>query len=756
MDEIDSLLRDLADDPTEYERQGGLVMFRRQGRDCELMISQRPGVGPVLSGAIGDQPVEEMPAARFVQEGVLQLHRLSAQIVRTIDRIQKDRPAPYVDGPSELEEGGRTSKWPTTAAQLKTFLAEQELGTTRVLQVMAGAGQGKTFLLETLSRDSASGYVPDAYPQPILLTVDLLGRYVGTIDDAIAGALNNTYRFPGLSQRDIALAIRKRWLNLALDGFDELVARVGARDAFLRVTELLEQLDSAGTLILSARTSFFELYQITAAIRSYLQPKRGSYSTAILRLNPWGEREGRAVFSGIGSGDPDGDLAALLEAFGADHEVVLQPFFITRLARAWLTGERFASAGANPDPHFRSAYIIRELIEREATTKWTDLAREKPLLTAQEHAVLLEGVAEETWRTGAFKLSAEELRIAGQMALSSLNLPPTVLKEVEERTPTHAAFVARDSVYSFLHDRFLHYYLGLRIGTLLKVEDDDALRALLSARELPPEVCEWAAWKVRGGEHGPGQEAISRLEAAAQGAAMPEVAQENAGRIAADLLDGGAVAVSIAGVSFHGDVLRAKVLTSVRFADCRWWQVDLRDAVFQDCQFADCSFDQVVLGPNTRFDGSLFRDCRIRGLDLEEKREVFAPAEIQVILEGRGAEVKVPRVEPPPPSRSIAPEVVEGLSRLVKLSVRSCDFARQDVEGFLPKAAVVLREGEQRGVLREWKRATSGPHKDFLRFAVDRQLFLRGQAERTGDKRIDEFWDEIERRFPGKSSSSTD
>src|SRR5207244_1754248 len=115
--------------------------------------------------------------------------------------------------------GKAVQVWPDSAEGLRQHLNEKEAGTTRFVQLMAPAGQGKTVLLEQIALENARTYQPDEYPVPLLLPVDLLGRYVGTIDDAIAGSLNNTYTFPSLTQRDVVECIRHGWLILALDGF---------------------------------------------------------------------------------------------------------------------------------------------------------------------------------------------------------------------------------------------------------------------------------------------------------------------------------------------------------------------------------------------------------------------------------------------------------------------------------------------------------------------------------------------------------
>lgn len=745
--ELDSLLQDLADDPSEYMREGGQVLLTRQGKEYAFALQEAPGVGIVAHDATtGGEP---MPLLRYVQQVLLDLPRLASQIVRTIDRATANRPTSYIESSAEVTMRDTTAEWHQTLTEFRAFLGQQELGTTRLVQLMAGAGQGKTVLLEQLSRDTAAAYQPDPYPAPFLLTVDLLGRYVGTVDDAIAGSLNNTYMFPGLTQRDVALCVRNRWLVLALDGFDELVARVGARDAFLRITELLDQLKNSGTVILSARESFFQLYQISAAVRSYLQPRHGSYSTAAVRLLPWTKRQGINVFMTLGSPDPERDLQELLRAFGEDTEIVLQPFFLTRLASLWVRGERFEDAATKTDHRWRTQYIIETFIDRESRTKWTDRDR-RPLLPPEGHTTLLAGIAEEMWRSGAFRLSEEELRIAAQLALASSDLPPLLLEAVSERVATHAALMAKDRGYTFLHDRFFHYYLAIRLSDALAANNAASIRAILGSRELSPDILSWADWIFSTSEQKRSTALLNAL-ALSRGLTGDKVLEGNLAELIGMLLADEDTPHTVRGLSFTGEALRGRRYSGQAFVECQFWQLDLTDTVANRCTFARCEFGDVLVNHNTRFDESIFEDCTIRSLELPGDRLYFDPSAIRREIELLGGRMRsqADSLAQEAFATRVREDIAEGIAKLVRKTQQSFDLSTEEIDEILPESKHVLRIGADSGVLREVPKNTSGPHKKFFRFTVDRQMLLRGQAERTGDARIDPFWDSLANKYPG-------
>lgn len=744
--EHDDLLRDLADDPSEYLREGPEVLMTRQGRQYAFSLHEQPGVGIVVQDPEAQGGQELIPLLRYIQHRLLDLPRLAAQIVRAIDRASAARPTRYIEGSSEVTIGDSISNWRETSSSFLEFLSEQALGTTRLVQLMAGAGQGKTVLLEHLSKETASAYQPDPYPAPFLLTVDLLGRYVGTVDDAIAGSLNNTYMFPGLTQRDVALCVRRRWLILALDGFDELVARVGSRDAFLRITELLDQLKSAGTVILSARESFFQLYQISAAIRSYLQPRLGSYTTAAVRLLPWTEEQGRNVFTSLGSTSPETDLQNLLDAFGHDESIVLQPFFLTRLASLWMRGERFSEASSVTDPRWRTQYIIETFIERESKTKWINRDGQ-PLLSREGHTTLLAGIAEEMWRSGAYRLSDEELRIATQMTLAGSELPALILEAISERVPTHAALMAKDRGYTFLHDRFFHYYLATRLSESLAANNEVSTRAILGTRDLSPDILSWAEWIFsRDAER---RNSALQYTLALSNEPTDKVLEGNIAQLLGLLLGGEETPYTVQGLAFSGETLRERRYIGQTFDRCEFWQLDFRDTVAENCVFSGCQFGEVLVNEGTRLQGSVLSDCTIRSLELTGDRLYYDPTSIIRELEQLGARVEASRAVEAQAAFAarIVPEVSDAIAKIIRKTQQTYDVSSSDIEEVFHDPRGLIRIGIDRGVLREIEKSASGPRKQFYRFTVDREMLLRGQAEITGDSRIDNFWEALAQKY---------
>lgn len=746
MNDVEDTLREIADDADDFEKAGGSVSMRRRGQQFTFELRTVPTIGVCALFPDGRQE----PIETFIQKDLLQLPYLANQICRTLERAAEKRPAPYIDGPSETyTPGGTPHRWDQTLAELTKTIVNPEFGTTHIVELMASAGQGKTVLLEQVATNSVLTYQPGPYPHPIVLPVDLLGRHVGNVDDAIAGSLNNTYASPGLTQADVILCLRHRWLVLALDGFDELVARVGVADAITHIKELVDDLRGSGTILLSARATFFELYEIANGIRRFLNPADGSYTTTVVRLLPWENKQGRELFSAMGSTAPEQELDRLLNIFEADQKIVFHPFFLTRLAVLWKKGDAFQHLPGRSEGLNRAKWVIDTFIEREHQDKWTGKDG-RPLLTAEQHAILLAGIAEEMWLTGAFRLNPEELRLAAQMGLADLRLHADVLQQVSERTPTHAALTGNGRQFSFFHDQFLHYALGYRLATYLIQDAFNNVAKLFSPRTLPPDAIEWLDWLFHQGQ-GDVMKVVTGLNTITSGGFQAAPLYENSSLVLARLLAGRLDGVELAEQRFFGDALSKRTYNKIVFTRCSFWEIDLTGTKMLGCRFESCEFGSMLIDESTDLTGSVFNRCKMRPIRAKDGRSSFTPKDVEDRLRDLGATVELAPEPPKKAHAAISQEVTDCIEYVVRLSERTCDVAVEDVEQrYSDLAADVMKKAQARSIVRRISRPAAGRPKTFFRFQVDRSEFLEGQGRLTGDLSIDQFWSDIATEYPSE------
>lgn len=748
MENWKTILSELAD-PGDYEVQGGLVLFGRLGRSHCLEIVQLPHAGVAVQTFDDQTYVDPIPISKFIQSQILDLGRFSKQISKALEARADHAVIPYIDVAARFTySNNRTLEWTdNTAVRFRDLLLKTEPDVTRIIQLMAPAGQGKTALLENLALTFARDYFPDNFPKPLLLPVDLLGRYVGNVEDAIAGSLNNLFRFP-LPQRDILQVMKRHWLILALDGFDELVARTSLREAFLRINELVDHLDGAGTIILSARETFFDLWQVTTAIRTYLQPKRGTYLMYSIELSQWQSTQAVRVFSHLGSPQPAADLEHLQEAFGRDSKILFNPFLLIRVAKLWMEGERFAKANQELDSLARMELVVGTFVHREATQKWKD-REENIILPLEAHYEMLASIAEEMWMSNAMYLDNEELGIAAEIGLLKRNLAKESTEAVKARIATHAVFTSFNKQFRFLHDQFFYFFLGHRIARLLLEDRSSEVRSVLEKSELSSIVAEWISFFI--GPKNSTRETVCKKLATLKQTPSGEYEPSNLALLLAQLLDRTATSekIELGHLHFTGSALLNRQLTNIRFDGCKFLNVDISNSAFLQCEFLRCDFASILVDHTTLFTGSNLVDCSISRFEFPEGGGIYSPSEIYAFLVGAGAIITSSSNSNDGPYRNAAKDALRCLELFVKRSGRGSDVVVEEIAEYVPRFATqVAKLAIECNIAKEVARSASGSRKMFLRFVVDKNNLLEALSAPSRDDRIENFWSHFEKRFP--------
>ena len=419
----------------------------------------------------------------------------------------------------------------------------------------------------------------------------------------------------------------------------------------------------------------------------------------------------------------------------------IHPFFLTRLASLWIRGERFESAVGQPDSLSRSRYVIETFLQRETYEKWKDRDG-NPVLSGDGHREMLGSVAEEMWRSGAFAFDKEELRIAAEIGQTDGGFARQTISDALNRVGTHAALQTTVRGFTFVHDRFLHYFLAYRIQKWLRAGQDSVIE-IFSARELPPSVVEWTCWSLNGDDAivMSISEFLNRLaQEYSEG-----VGSENIGCLVVQLLNGikPQSPLALVGHTIVGEALARIMLTGIEFRNCRFWSLDIDESTLTNCTFSKCQFGDVRIARNCAFEKIVFRECSFSSLKIEGQGSYFSPEDIAERLAILGAEVLQPAVGQEAKLVPIRADITDLVEITVKASERTCDVALEEFATGQKLINFVIRVGEEQGTLREIKKDVSGPKKRFVRFSVDRNKLLRGKSEVTGDLRIDGFWQEL-------------
>jgi len=722
-------IKNIADDNDSFIYEKGMLIFQRHGTEYELNVKEITGCGFCVK-----YNNEFINISVYIQQYLLELNNLSKQIIKYIENKTNFKKYKFIDAPIiSCNEKGEPTTNISSINYMTDLFRESIPDCTTIIQLMGVAGFGKTFMIEKLALKFAKEYMPDEKPLPIILPVDLLGRYVGTIDDAIAGTLNNTFLFPKLSQKDIVESIKNRWIILILDGFDELVARVGFRDAFTKINELLEQLGSSGTLLLSARETYFELYNVANGFKTYIQPRKSSYCVQNAKLSEWNDNNILDMLSNMNSLDPSSDYDKLKIIFN-NNIFLKHPFYLTKIAELFLNGEEFSDVKIN-DESSKIRFVVDAIIRREVDEKWIDKNGNK-LFNKEVHYHLLGGIASEMWATNSMLFDSEEIIYSSLIGVSFLNFTDEQNEIIKSKIPMHAVLEVKNKSYKFIHENFMNYFLSYKIAKMIDDFQYNNLRNVLSAKLLPNEVISIIIDNITLDNTG-----INKFSSSKEHKNFEEMYLINIGNIIIKLINKRKYQLntSIYNIIFSGNSLNNVIVSNIKFYNCKFIQSDFIDSTFKECEFKDCVWTNILINIKTSFENSLFENTIPSYIDNINGNGHYSPQSIKNYLHSMKCKVEIPVEEVD--IVQIKDKYVGLVDSIIKKSLKSCDFTLEEIEEEYGKQSKkICKALIDCNLLKYVKKDCGGRNKTFVRFSVDKSEILKCVNEESNFADINKFW----------------
>ena len=390
-------LRGFADRGTEprFEDAENMlrVVWQVRGQQREAVFSLMPGNRLRWTPESGS--ATDMPYYAFLaSESMAGFQPLASACIATIPS-QVD----FLASEAVLDDGLGTHATRLTPQALTDLIEEArrqaETASTQLFFLKGDAGAGKTTLLRETTVLQARRYLAGE-SEFLCLYVPAQGRELSNLRDAFAGELGDLRA--AFTQDAIASLAREGILVPVIDGFDELLGTAGYGGAFSSLQAFLAELDGFGTLIVSARSAF---YDIEFLRRSGSRGADGDMRIATAQIQPWSDQQlDEYLTRNREPDDADRTRAELAKLTAADRELLTRPFFASQ----------FDSFLANPDrasgdllEHLISAYIARE------AGKIVD-SNGDPVLTADGHCYLFELAVREMWESEVRQLSESDLK----------------------------------------------------------------------------------------------------------------------------------------------------------------------------------------------------------------------------------------------------------------------------------------------------------------------------------------------------------
>jgi len=631
-----------ADDESEVLFDtNGEVLFYKNGSE------QICKIGTNLEGnTIVSFQGEELSYNSFIAKHLAKLDLFARKLIE-----KRKKSDVFVDSPAKL----RTAEKEINGTALELLRGEcdnfLQFG-SKINFITADAGHGKSALLRQYQYLQAERYA-NRTSNYLFWHVDLQGRDLVRLGEAIMFDLGEL-RLPGLYYPSIINLIQKRFIILAIDGFDELAAEIGGHKAVSSLSSFVNEMAGQGTLIAASRRTFFDTHDYIK--RNSLLKNQVPYDINFneLKLKEWTKSEVVKYFDNHAYDNPEETYDAILaEVHDVHHPILTRPFLLAKLETA-IGGDvdqipLFFSRDGNGNENESVAYIVESFTEREVT-KWkgVDNSSGNPYLTFDQHIQLLAKIAKEMWESKKDFVTIEEIEIYTVWSLEEWKIVEDLKKIIVRIVGSHAFLVPlNDSKFNarkFDHEEFKNYFLARALAKIINDSilnnNYSELKKFLYIDQLPDSVAMYC-FNYIDELHRNVSKIIGIFRQIINEEWKPTYLQLNIGTLFPFLIDKIDFQEPVcfdSKVNYSSLVFENKSLKNITFENGTFINISLRETVLTNVHFKNCEFNEIKIELKSKilFDKVSFENCKINSILLLNDGEIyetaFSPSRINELL----------------------------------------------------------------------------------------------------------------------------
>ncbi|MEY2159315.1 MULTISPECIES: hypothetical protein [unclassified Rhodanobacter] len=641
------VLSSFADEPTDVDIRLGRVVAQLRDDIIDATISFDPQDNGRLIVHEDDQRYD---ARLWLVNRVAKLPQLADRILSNVPSEPSPN-SPFVVPSGDLSADISSAKIDDVPVadvveSMRASASNPVPGATTVLYITSDAGEGKTTVINRAALEQAKKFKLKEVSS-LIVPIPLSGRAFLTFDDAVIAALVNKLRF-NYWYYDAFLNLVKMGLIVpAFDGYEEMLVEGSKGEAVSALGNLVQTLDSAGTIFIAARKAFFEYLSFKTQARLLDAIGDRSASFARLELRRWDEGQFLEYGRLRGVADAKGIYDTVAARLSCEHPLLTRAVLVRRLfdvaSEASDRSDLLTLLGHNPSDYFHT--FVDAIVKREATEKW--LARVsgeimEPLLETVEHHMLLSQIALEMWQLSVNCLRYDVLDVVVEIFAESRKKSARVIRQIKERIRQHSllsADSAKGNSVCFDHEDFQNFYLGEGLGHLVARRVRSELSAFLSINVVPPATVEQAVqYLIRdGSDLALSLQCVQEINDFESSFSF---CKENCGMLGlrlAECLASPAQDVFLRNMFFSSGALAGRKLQRVTFEGCHFQSTTTQNASFEQVRFIECEFEQLEGASNGGFGGWTFENCKIDCLLLTpEDQQSFDPSVISALLERSG------------------------------------------------------------------------------------------------------------------------
>lgn len=637
IEDFKRVITSFADKPTDLQMDKGRLLTEIRGELIEASVILRDGNLFVVEKGVEDS------AYSWLRNRIAGLPQLAERI---IDYIPLE--TAFIDPCSELldelefDPNEQEKRIEYTTETLIDILNRKVPGTTSILYLTSDAGDGKSTLINTAAHLQAKRF-KEKKSDWLLLPIPLGGGPFLRMDDIVIASIINKLRFRYFYFDSFIELVRLGMVVPALDGFEEMFMQNSAGEALSATGNLVNKLNSGGSLLIAARKAYFD-YKSFSSQAKLFDTITASVSFARMSLQRWNKEQFVLYTSYQGVSNPDQIYDLVVNKLHNPHHPILtRPVLIKQLIGVFSDSTNvndLISQLESATSYFPA--FVNVIIEREANIKWIDTSGEpfKPILTVDQHYQLLSYLAEEMWLNSNDTLKDSILDLISELFADQNRLTIQTARQIKERIKQHALIIRSDPnspSYKFDHDEFREYFLGVAIADKIILKRTLESRELLKKLQLPTQTFEAIVARVKSSKKDiEGLKVI--LDEIIKGEGQTSFVRENVGGILIRLLNNVSTThLSISNYEFSSNSFFTIKLDRVTFENCHFQNTSLKDSVISNCMFSNCNFDRLELSNTVAFKEVTLKDCHIASLhDIAKDKAYYDEFSIKRILQNKG------------------------------------------------------------------------------------------------------------------------
>jgi hypothetical protein len=639
---LKEVLSAFADDPSALHFEKGNIMVQIQSEVISAKVT--PGEFGLMIEETGLAP---QPVGKWLTGRIAHLDQLAHSISQTTSPCKDfiTSPAHLLDQ-LEFASSDELVKVHDALATTMATLARRTPGMCSVLYVTSDAGEGKTTLINQMALSQAKLYT-ERRADWLIVPISLGGNPFLRLDNVIAAALLNQLRFRRLYFEGFMQLVRLGYIVLALDGFEEVFVET-AGDAVSSLGNLISDLKGEGTLLVAARTAYFDFRRLDQQARLIDAIPGFDVGFAKVSLDRWGVTEFVSLCELNGVPEGASLYEELRTKLGTNHPLLTRAVFVQRMVDLAKADQGLAFITQTEDVNDLFHPFIDTILRREIESKWIDKLSEVagPLLSLEEHYGLLELISEEMWLSKRSSLPLDTCDSLAELFCDTGKKSPSISRQVRDRLSHHALLVS-DSTraqISFDHDHFRDFFLGELLGAYLMTGSQADLRKLLRVDALQNFALDiTVSFCVT--RHAEIEKVVKTILEVASTEGPSSFLRQNSGALVIRLVSRASETgptIQVEDLSFPVDALANRRVVRTKFRRCYFQETELSSEI-SNVEFEGCDFEDLQLASHARIDGVRFIDSEIRALTFFKNgssgTDYFDPKLIASLLLAHGAEI---------------------------------------------------------------------------------------------------------------------